>query len=234
MPSIFDWNPDKPVDSSVKVDYFYSDLNTGSNSFFSAPTTSIGMTFDQNFAFRKIVGLSYFYTTNRNKQDIGSDNAYNSHRISINFQSGFNSKNEILRRMSSSVTYSLFYYNYVNPDSFSNFTRRVNVTNLLTAGLTYGFRPNINFYLNYFYQMNNSNLPVGFVFSARDRVEGFQAIPPPRPSVYKARRWATFRGSRSPLAWVGVLSPVRIDGVFARAVSEYDFYYQLKRVCHGR
>ena len=45
MPSIFDWNPDKPVDSSVKVDYFYSDLNTGSNSFFSARTTSIGMTF---------------------------------------------------------------------------------------------------------------------------------------------------------------------------------------------
>ncbi len=175
MPSIFHWDPDKPVDSSVKVDYFYSDLNTGSNSFFSARTTSIGMTFDQNFAFRKIVGLSYFYTRNRNKQDIGSDNAYNSHRISINFQSGFNSKNEILRRMSSSVTYSLFYYNYVNPDSFSNFTRRrTNVTNLLTAGLTYGFRPNINFYLNYFYQMNNSNLPVGFVFSARDRVEGLQ------------------------------------------------------------
>lgn len=175
MPSIIGWDREKPVDSSVKVDYFYSDLNTGTNSFFSARTTSIGMTFDQNFAFRKIVGLSYFYTRNRNKEDIGSDNAYNSHRISVNFQSGFNSKNEILRRMSSNVTYSMFYYNYVNPDSFSNFTqRRVNLTNLLTAGLTYSFKPNINFYLNYFYQTNNSNLPVGFVFSARDRVEGLQ------------------------------------------------------------
>ena len=40
--------------------------------------------------------------------------------------------------------------------------------------MTYGFRPNINFYLNYFFQMNNSNLPIGFVFSARDRVEGLQ------------------------------------------------------------
>lgn len=182
MPSILGWDPEKPVDTSVKVDYFYSDLDTGSNGFFSARTTSIGMTFDQNFAFRKIIGLSYFYTRNRNKQDIGSDNAYNSHRISVNFQSGFNTKNEILRHMSSSVTYSLFYYNYVNPDSFSNFTqRRVNVTNLLTAGLNYGFRPNINFYLTYSYQMNNSNLPVGFVFSARDRVEGLQSNTSPTP-----------------------------------------------------
>jgi tetratricopeptide (TPR) repeat protein len=175
MPSIMAWDPDKPVDSSVRVDYFYSDLDAGSSGFFSARTTSIGMSFDQNVAFRKILGLSYFYTRNRNKEDIGSDNAYNSHRLSVNFQSGFTSKNEILKNLSASATYSLFYYTYVNPDSFSNFTkRRVNTTHLLSAGLTYGFRPNINFYLSAFYQVNDSNLPVGFVFSARDRVEGLQ------------------------------------------------------------
>lgn len=188
MPSIFDWNPDQPVDSSVRLDLYYSDLDTSANQFFSARTTSIGLTFQQNVAVRKALGLSYFYSRNRNKQPVGSDNAYNSHRLSINYQQGFTGASDIwktifgqadfIKNMVASINYSFIYFSYVNPDSFSNFTqRRQNMTNLLTAGLSYRLDQHLNLYFTYIFQQNESNLPVGFVFSAQQRGESQQNTP---------------------------------------------------------
>jgi len=169
MPSIVNWDPEHPVNTSTRLNFFYTDLNTSANKFFSAQTITLGLSFDQQIDARQALGLSYYYTRNRNKDPLGSDNAYNSQHVVFDYQ------RRLWPRVVGSLSYNILYYQYINPDSFSNFTRRRhNITNMLSASLTYNFRPNLNFYLNYIFENNNSNLPTGFVFSAQQRAEGQQ------------------------------------------------------------
>ena len=169
MPSIIKWDTEHPVNTSTRLNFYYTDLSTSANRFFSAQTITLGLSFDQQIDARQGLGLSYYYTRNRNKDPVGSDNAYNSQHLVFNYQ------RRLFPRVVGSISYNLLYYHYINPDSFSNFTkRRSNLTNMISANLTYNFRPNMNFYLNYIFEKNNSNLPVGFVFSAQQRAEGQQ------------------------------------------------------------
>lgn len=169
MPSIVKWDSAQPVPTSTRLDFFYTDLTTTANRFFSAKTITLALTFDQQVDARQVLGIGYYYTRNRNKDQVGSDNAYDSHHLSFDYQ------RRLWPRVSGNIAYDVLYYTYINPDSFSNFTkRRVNLTNMITAGFTYSFRPNMSFYLDFLYQTNHSNLPVGFVFSAQQRAEGQQ------------------------------------------------------------
>lgn len=169
MPSIVRWDTEHPVNTSTGLNFYYTNLNTTANRFFSAQTITLGLSFDQQIDARQALGLSYYYTRNRNKDPVGSDNAYNSQHVVVNYQ------RRLWPRVLGSVSYNILYYQYVNPDSFSNFTRRrQNLTNMISATLTYNFKPNLNFYLQYIFEKNHSNLPVGFVFSAQQRAEGQQ------------------------------------------------------------
>lgn len=157
------------VVSTVSANLSLSDFDGESSPFFSARTASAGVSVTQPLTPVSQWRLGYQYVINDNKLPIGNDYAYTSHGLSLGMDyrtswGGFN------------ANYGLSLLDYINPDSFSQFTRhRRNTRHSLAAGARWRFRENVGLFVTASYTLNESNLPVGFILGAEDIIEGLQS-----------------------------------------------------------
>lgn len=157
------------VMSSVSVNLSLSDFDGESSPFFSARTAAAGISVAQPLTPVSQLRVGYQYVINDNKLPIGNDYAYTSHGLSLGMDyrtswGGFN------------ANYGLSLLDYINPDSFSQFTRhRRNTRHSLATGVRWRFRENVGLFATASYTLNESNLPVGFILGAEDIIEGLQS-----------------------------------------------------------
>ena len=169
MPQLFGSQTQRVL-TSITGTFSYTKLEADQSPVFSAYNWRTGLSFNQPVADRTALTASYGYTVNENMYAIGTDYAYRSHGLSLRLERG------IAAGLVASGSYGVNLINYKNPDSVTLFTqRRHNVLQSLTFGLTYYFHRRMRAFFNVSYVNNNSDLPVGFILSAEDVIEGLQS-----------------------------------------------------------
>lgn len=167
-PLLRPWAPER-IFSNLSATLSYSDFEGTSNRFFSAYTSAAGVSVSQPLTESSQLRAGYQYVVNSNKELVGSDYAYTSHGLSLGMDyrlpwGGVN------------ASYGLTLLDYTNPDSFSQFTRhRRNTRHNVALGATWRFRQDISLFATLSWVGNRSNLPVGFVLSSEDIIEGLQS-----------------------------------------------------------
>lgn len=167
-PLLRPWSSER-IFSNVGLSASYSDYEGTSSPFFSAYTSAAGVSLSQPLTTVSALRAGYQYVINSNKELIGNDYAYTSHSLSlgIDYRLPWGALN---------ANYGLSVLDYTNLDSFSQFTRRrENLRHSLAVGASWRFRPNINLFSTVSWTRNNSNLPVGFILSSEDIIEGLQS-----------------------------------------------------------
>jgi tetratricopeptide (TPR) repeat protein len=169
LPPLFrPWSSDR-VFSNVSANLSYSDFKSTSSPFFSAYTSAAGISLSQPLTRESQLRAGYQYVINANKEPVGNDYAYTSHGVSFGWDyrlswGGIN------------ANYGLTLFDYTHLDSFSQFTqRRRNTRHNLALGATWRFRPDITLFSTLSWVVNESNLPVGFILSSEDIIEGLQS-----------------------------------------------------------
>ncbi len=156
--------------SNLQLDLSYTDFQSTSSPFFDARTLSLSGRIGQPVGDRMMAHLSYNFVRNNNTQLIGSDYAYHSHGLTLRLEKGY------LQGGVVNVQYGFLYFNYLNPDSFSRFTReRRNTRHSLSLGTSYAFGNRLTLSANATWERNESNLPVGFIINTEDIIEGQQS-----------------------------------------------------------
>jgi tetratricopeptide (TPR) repeat protein len=157
------------VPSNVSVSLSYSNFDSRSSPFFSSYTASAGLSVNQTLSHRARLRLGYSAVNNENKEPIGNDYAFISHGVTIG-------GDRLMPWGSVNANYGFTWFDYTNPDSFTQFTRhRTNTRHNFAVGANYRFRPNIGFFTTLSWTKNNSNLPVGFILGREDIIEGLQS-----------------------------------------------------------
>ncbi len=159
-----DWMP-----SSITATLSLSDYDGESSPFFSARTAAAGLAVAQALTPASQLRMGYQYVINDNKLPIGNDYAYTMHSLSLgmDYRTAWGAFN---------ANYGLSLLDYINPDSFSQFTRhRRNTRHSLATGVRWRFRENVGLFATASYTLNSSNLPVGFILGAEDIIEGLQS-----------------------------------------------------------
>ena len=156
--------------SGITGNLSYTDFEADDSPFFSSYTTVAGVNVRQAVLADLDMSLGYSYVINDNKELIGSDYAYRSHGISggldWNVAPGF--------VVNLDLRYSRL--DYQHRDSFSRFTRkRRNARYNAVLGGSYRLRRDIVLFSNVSWTRNRSNLPVGFILTPEDIVEGQQS-----------------------------------------------------------
>ena len=167
-PLLRPWSSER-IFSSVSATLSYSDYEGTSNPFFSAYTSAAALSVSQPLTESSQLRAGYQYVINSNKELVGNDYAYTSHGLSlgVDYRLPWGAIN---------ANYGLTLFDYDNLDSFSQFTRyRRNVRHDLALGANWRFRPNISLFGTVSWARNRSNLPVGFVLSSEDIIEGLQS-----------------------------------------------------------
>ena len=170
LPQLFRPHARQQVLTSITGSFSYTALEADQSPVFSAYNWSAGLSFNQPVAERTALTAGYAYTINENRYAIGTDYAYRSHGLSLRLERG------IAAGFVATGGYGVNFINYKNPDSVTIFTRhRHNIQQSLSFGLTYYFHRRMKAFFNVGYVNNNSNLPVGFILSAEDVIEGLQS-----------------------------------------------------------
>lgn len=169
LPSLLrPWSSDR-VFSNVSATLSYSDFKSTSSPFFSAYTSAAGLSISQPLTRESQLRAGYQYVINANKEPVGNDYAYTSHGVSVGWD----------HRLSwggINANYGLTLFDYSHLDSFSQFTRRrQNTRHNFALGATWRFRPEITLFSTLSWVINDSNLPVGFILSSEDIIEGLQS-----------------------------------------------------------
>lgn len=135
-------------------------------SVFDSTTISLGASLDQLIGAQTALTLDYDFTDNQNSLDIGRDYAYREHVGAVTLERRFGA------RVTGDVRYTLGLRNFKNADTFSGFTtKRENVTHAVRFNANYRYTSNMSFFGNYTHTINESNLPVGLIFSSEDLQE---------------------------------------------------------------
>lgn len=135
-------------------------------SIFDSNVFTMGASVDQLIGDRSALTLDYDFTDNENALDLGSDYAYREHTGEAALE------RRITNRLSADLRYTLSLRYFKNADSFSGFTmKRENMMHGIRVGATYRYASDLSFFSNYTYTINDSNLPVGLIFSSEDLQE---------------------------------------------------------------
>jgi len=170
LPSLLAPFSGKRILTGLSANASYTNLTADDSPFFSAYISTAGLTLNQSVGQRRAVNLGYSYVNNSNKEYVGSDYAYASHGVSIGLEQGFP------YGISGNINYRYTRYDYKNPDSFSQFTkRRDNRQHNLVASASRRLENNITVFASLAWTVNQSNLPVGFILDAEQIVLGQQS-----------------------------------------------------------
>ncbi|MEK7321501.1 MAG: tetratricopeptide repeat protein, partial [Pseudomonadota bacterium] len=153
----------KEVQSALQVNVSYRHFESASSPLFNADSYSLGGLLNQSLANGWSWTGTYSFTDNSNALAIGNDFAYTGHSLSLQL-SKF-----LLPGMSANGGYNYTYSLYKNPDSATRFQEsRINHFHSLSTGLNYFINEQLRFFLSYSFQLNQSNLPTGFIFRPED------------------------------------------------------------------
>lgn len=152
------------VSSSARVTFSGRRFESASSPIFSSLNRSVNATLTQTLGdgWRGLLGYT-FINNNNLERFIGTDFAYISHGIT------FQLVKTVGPGLVANGTYSYSTYDYKNPDSATLFTRyRRNTSHNISAGLNYYPNNALRLFTNLSYQINESNLPTGFILSPGD------------------------------------------------------------------
>jgi len=166
MPSLLRWlagsQPESGIWSvSISADQFKSE----SSPIFDAVNYTLGGSINQsmNNGWRWTAG--YNLSENINDDPLGNDFAYTGNSLSLQITKFLGSG------LSLNGSYSVSYFDYTNPDSATLFTaRRQNLTQNSSLGINYFIGRNLRLFATMGYQLNESNLPTGFILSPGERI----------------------------------------------------------------
>jgi len=158
------------VFTGLSANVSYTDFEADKSPFFSAYTTSLGVSANQPLSRLSSINAGYNFVSNNNKKLIGSDYAYISHGINIGLQ----------RRLPldfiASAAYRWTLFKYKHEDSFSLFSKkRKNTLQNISLSLSRRIMQNINLFASVSWTQNKSNLPVGFILTPEDIIQGQQS-----------------------------------------------------------
>lgn len=138
-------------------------FKSASSPILDATNTTFGATLNQSLGNGWRWAGGYTLTSNENLENLGSDLAYNSHALALQLSK------VVAAGLSVNGGYTFSMADYVNPDSATLFTKfRKNLTHYLSGGATYYISSNLRLYANLSWQLNESNLPTGFILSPED------------------------------------------------------------------
>jgi len=158
------------VPTNLQFDASLTTFQSTSSAFFDARTLSLSGEIAQPVADRSMAHLRYTFVRNNNSELVGSDYAYRSHAIGLRLERGY------LRTGVVNIQYRLTRLDYLHPDSSTRFTRhRHNLRQTVTVGTSYGLDEALSVFANASWEINDSNLPVGFVLNTEDVIEGQQS-----------------------------------------------------------
>lgn len=170
LPSVLSPFSGKWILTGLSGNASYTNLTADDSPFFSAYTSTLGVSLNQSLGQRRAMNLGYLYVKNSNKELVGSDYAYTSHGLTIGMEQGFP------YGISGNISYRYTRYNYRNPDSFSQFTkRRDNRQHNVVARASRRLKNNISVFASLAWTLNQSNLPVGFILDPEEIVLGQQS-----------------------------------------------------------
>lgn len=151
------------VQSALQINVSYRHFESDSSPVFNADSYSLGGLLNQSLANGWSWTGTYGFTDNTNALAIGNDFAYTSHSLSLQL-SKF-----LFPGMSANGGYSYSYSLYKNPDSVTRFREsRINHFHSLSMGFNYFINEQLRFFMNYSFQLNQSNLPIGFIVRPED------------------------------------------------------------------
>ncbi len=170
LPHLLTLNPDERVPTNLQIDASLTQFQSTTSRFFDARTLSLSGEIAQAAGDRTMAHLRYAFVRNDNSELIGSDYAYRSHAIAFRIERGY------LDSAVVNVQYQIMRLDYLHPDSSTRFTRRRhNLRHTLTLGTNYTINPTLSVSANASWEINDSNLPVGFIINAEDIIEGQQS-----------------------------------------------------------
>ncbi|MCC6208096.1 MAG: tetratricopeptide repeat protein, partial [Gammaproteobacteria bacterium] len=138
-------------------------FKSASSPILDATNSSFGATLSQTLGNGWRWSGGYTLTINENLETLGSDLAYNSHGLSLQMSKVLGGG------VSVNGGYSVTLSDYVNPDSATLFTEfRNNTSHNLSAGAMYFVSSKLRLFANMSWQLNESNLPTGFILSPED------------------------------------------------------------------
>jgi len=161
---------DARVFTGLSANISYTDFDADKSPFFSAYTTAFGLAANQPLTRRSTLDVGYNFVSNNNKKLIGSDYAYFSHGINVGLQ------RRLPLGFSVNAAYRWTLFKYKHADSFSQFSKkRENTLQNISVGLSRRLMQNINLFSSISWTRNNSNLPVGFILTPEDIIQGQQS-----------------------------------------------------------
>lgn len=152
------------VSSNGRVTFSARRFESASSPIFSALNRMFSATLTQTLGDGWRGGLGYTFINNNNlERFVGTDFAYISH--GLNFQLS----RTVAPGMLANAGYSYSTFDYKNPDSATLFTQyRRNTSHNFSLGLNYYPNSSLRVFTNLSYQINESNLPTGFILSPGD------------------------------------------------------------------
>lgn len=170
LPHLLGFATGEHVPTDLQLDASLTEFQSTSSTFFDARTLSISGEIGQPVGDRTMAHLRYNYVKNNNIELIGSDYAYRSHGLSVRLERGFLDSGVF------NIQYRFLFLDYLHADSSTRFTRqRHNTRHSLSLGTNYAIDSALSLFANASWEINDSNLPVGFIINAEDIIEGQQS-----------------------------------------------------------
>ena len=150
--------------------FSYAGFGSSRNPLFDSNTYTGGISVSMVGKEQIPLSFGYTMTINQNLGILGNDYAYVGHamngRIDYRLPGG----------LVGNVNANAGLVSYTNPDSYSGYLKkRVNVSFNIGTGLSYRVSSSLSFFGSYNYSVQRSSLPVGFILSREQAIEGVQA-----------------------------------------------------------
>jgi tetratricopeptide (TPR) repeat protein len=148
---------------SWRLTFGARELESASSPILDSRNYSYGASINQTLGNGWRWNGSYTLTSNENIETLGSDLAYVGHAISLQLSK------VVAAGLSVNGGYNISLNDYVNPDSATLFTEfRRNIAQSLSGGVNYFVGGSLRLFANLSWQLNESNLPTGFILSPED------------------------------------------------------------------
>ncbi len=155
---------------SHRINFNYRGFGSAKNRFFDSESFVLGYSASRKGREKMTYSYGYSFSVVNNRHELGNDNAYVGHAFNGSVNRRFNEK------LSGSIDMSLGINFYKNEDSFSGFEeRRRTLKYSIGTGINYALDSWASLFANYRFSSQYSSLPIGFILSEEQAIEGRQS-----------------------------------------------------------